>query len=293
MSSTSKHFASLQATADSRLGTLGFADRGGCVRLLAPYTACMDFKQSNMGEILDSEHQMVLAGAERFGAYFVNASDFNALLARFVKSVRPDRYIFAMFLSQIRKHTTLALFSAVRLHRIQAQMDLRQVLEAGSCAAYALVNPDPSGFVDVDTDGILDASKELTTKRYRWLDEHFSLGSVAIKKMKKTINESTAHSNIVYAHNTFKFDDEQGRFRTPFFDLEDEYLVQTDLWQVANVAMGLMDLLYGVDQTVHAVQFVEDFVPALKVLEAENNRLKAEMMATERYRRVQEGPAGG
>ena len=37
----------------------------------------MDFKQETIGDILDSEKEMVLHGAERFGAYFIHASEIN------------------------------------------------------------------------------------------------------------------------------------------------------------------------------------------------------------------------
>jgi len=230
---------------------------------------------------------MILHGAERFGNYFINASEFNNLLQQFIESVDPDRFIFAMFLSQIRKHHLLAHFSAIRLHHIQAMMNLRQVLEAGSCAAYAIANPDREGFADIDEKGIIDPSQELAKKRYEWLEDNFKKESDAIKNMKGTINSSTAHSNIVYAHNNFRFDVEQGKFITPFFDIEDDYLVKTDLWQIGNIAIGLMDLFYGVNKKLGVIKFMDDFVPRLKTLETKNYRLKAEMMNSRRYKRAQ------
>jgi len=247
----------------------------------------MDFKQETIGDILTSEHEMVLHGAESYGDYFINASEFNHLLQGFIKSVDPDRFIFAMFLAQIRKYHLLALFSAVRLHHIQAMMNLRQVLEAGSCAAYAIANPDQNGFADIDENGIIDATQELTKQRYKWLEENFEKGSDAIKNMKTTINNSTAHSNIVYAHNNFRFDGKEGKFDTPFFDIKDDYLVKTDLWQIGNIAMGLMDLFYGVNKSLNVVKFVDDFIPRLKKLENDNNQLKKEMMESERFKNAQ------
>ena len=126
----------------------------------------MDFKQSTIGEILDSEREMVLKGAELYGEFFVNAADFNHLLNEFLKSVDRDLFIFTAFLSQIRKHHTLALFSTVRLHHTQAMMDLRQVLESGTCAAYAMRNPEVDDFAEIDKQGIMNSSDVLTTKRY-------------------------------------------------------------------------------------------------------------------------------
>ena len=166
-------------------------------------------------------------------------------------------------------------------------MDLRQVLEAGSCAAYAIANPDKAGFGDIAENGIIDPSKELTVKRYSWLETNFKTGSDAIKNMKGLINGSTAHSNIVYAQKNFSFDNASRKFVTPFFDNEDEYHVKCDLWQIANIVMGLMDLFYGVNKDINVIKFIDDFVPRLKALEAENFRLKTEMMSHERYLNAQ------
>jgi hypothetical protein len=253
--------------------------------VLAIKKLTMEFKQETIDEIIESEKQMVLTGADRYGTYFANASQFNDLLQHFIKSVDPDRFIFAMFLAQIRKHTTLALFSALRLHHLQTMMDLRQVLEAAACAAYAIANPDVAGFADVDDDGVADTSQELTKRRYKWLEENFKLGSDAIKNMKTSINASSAHSNIVYAYNNFRFDEEKGNFSTPFFDIEDDYLVKTNLWQIGNIIMGITDLLYGVNRNIGSIKFIPEFIPRLKALEIENNKLKAEMMSTDRYQR--------
>lgn len=246
----------------------------------------MDFKQSTFGEIIDSERDMVLTADERYGAYYVNAFEFNTLLNEFVKSVDPDRFIFAIFLSQVKKHSTLALFSVVRLHHTQAMMDLRQVLEAGACASYAIANKESTDFVDVGENGILDASQSLTSKRYKWLGEKYPSGSVAIRNMKESLNSSATHSNIIYAHNNFNFNDVTGKFETPFFDIEDEYLVKTNLWAVGNIIMGLMDLFYGVAKDHGGIVFADDFIQRLKTLETENHRLKAEMMETERYKKT-------
>ena len=51
--------------------------------------------------------------------------------------------------------------------------------------------------------------------------------------------------------------------------------------------MGLIDLFYGVNKGRDVIKFVDDFVPRLKKLEAENHCLKAKMMKHERYRRAQ------
>lgn len=92
---------------------------------------------------------MVIRGVNRYGPYFSNASEFIEMLSTgMIKSIDPDRDLFAIFLSHIQKHLTLALFSALRLHHVQAMMNLRQVLEAGACAAYAIANQNHADFAN-------------------------------------------------------------------------------------------------------------------------------------------------
>jgi len=246
----------------------------------------MDFKQSTFQEILDSEHEMVLQAEQRFGSYYVNAVRFNELLSQSINTVHLTRLIFALFLSQVRKHHTLALFSTVRLHRIQAKMDLRQALEAGAFAAYAIAHIDATDFADKDEEGILNPTQDLAKKRYKWLEQNFAEGSNTIKRLKGTINKSTAHSNIADGQSNFNFDGLNRRFDTPFFDFEDDYLVKSDLWLIANVAMGLLRLFFEVNRTLNVVVFADDFEKRIKELSADNDQLRAAMMQTERYQRA-------
>jgi hypothetical protein len=161
------------------------------------------FKQGTIEQILESEKEMVLTAPQRFGQYYEHAFEGAMFLTQFLKSIDPDRYVFGGFLSQVKKHHTLALFSAVRLHKVQSMMNLRQVLEAGACAAFAIANPDHKHFVDTDPYGILDPSQKLTRERYKWLKQNYSAGSDAIEEIKKKINESGAHANFISTYNNF------------------------------------------------------------------------------------------
>jgi hypothetical protein len=94
-------------------------------------------------------------------------------------------------------------------------MNLRQVLEAGAAAAFAIAHPEMRHFADIDDIGLLDPSKNLAQKRYRWLDEHFPVQSQSIKEKKKLINKSTSHANIVSANQTFDVDHQLEQINAP------------------------------------------------------------------------------
>src|SRR5258707_12270979 len=101
--------------------------------------------------------------------------------------------MFGRLFSLMKKHHTLSLFSALRLHKMQAMMDLRQVLEAGAAAAFAIANPETDHFVDVDGFGIMDPSQKLTGKRYKWLDQNYPDKSARMPRPKDRINSSPTH----------------------------------------------------------------------------------------------------
>jgi len=246
----------------------------------------MEFRQSTIDQILDSEKEMILTAPQRFGEYYIHSFDCSMFLTQFLKSIDHDRYVFAGFISQVKKHHTLALFSAVRLHKVQSMMNLRQVLEAGACAAFAIANPDHKHFVKTDPYGILDPSQKLTKERYKWLKQNYPAGSDAIEGIKKQINNTGAHANFVNTYNNLRTDYEQGWFSAPFFDIEDEYLVKTDLWRIGSVAITLLDLFYGVNDGLNVIKFVDNFLPVFQKLVKKDKTLREEMMSSERFKRA-------
>ena len=189
------------------------------------------YPQSTLEEIVDSERTMFLDGESRYGRHFKLARTATMYLSQCVVTVEHDRSdTFGRLFSLMKKHHTLAFLSALRLHRVQSMINLRQVLEAGAGAAYAIANPDVRGFVDIDAFGIMDPSDKLVKKRNRWLDENYPAGSAWIKDTKGQINNQSAHANIVSADATFRAGQAKDVVDLPFFDAEDEHFVQADLW---------------------------------------------------------------
>ncbi|MGO9047138.1 MAG: hypothetical protein ACLPXW_23580, partial [Xanthobacteraceae bacterium] len=157
----------------------------------------MVFPQSTLEEIIESERQMVLTASERYGEVYANARTCSVFLSRCITGIDHERMIFARLFSLMKKHHMLALLSLVRLHKVQAMMNIRQVLEAGAAAAFAIANPEQEHFVETDAQGLLDPAQDLTKKRYKWLHENYRQKSDWIKKTKDQINVSTAHANII------------------------------------------------------------------------------------------------
>jgi hypothetical protein len=203
-------------------------------------------------------------------------------LSSVVKLVDRNHETFVRFLSRVTKHHLLAVFSTARLHQIQATMNLRQVLEAGACAAFAIANPDPAHFLTPE--GTLDTSNKSAGRCYKWLDEQFPDGSSQIKTMKDMINKSTAHANIAYTQKNFRISDSGNEFSTPFFDIDDEDFVKSDFLLASKIALSLIDLFYGVNETVNAIVWRDDFGSRFDSLLEQEAALRAEMILRARSR---------
>jgi hypothetical protein len=245
----------------------------------------VEFPQSTLEEIIESERLMLLTAEERYGKYYQNARVCSIFLSRCIASVDHDRMMFARFFALMKKHHLLALLSLLRLHKVQAMMNLRQVLEAGAAAAFAIANPEQHHFAETDAQGLLDPSQELTKRRYKWLHENYRAKSDWIKSTKEQINMSAAHANIVSSGSIFRVADAGDTINAPFFDIEDEYVVKADLRQTASIALTLMDLFYGVNQGRNAISFYPDFAASVGRLARDTDALLAELKATDRFKR--------
>ena len=245
----------------------------------------MEFLQSTFEEIIESERLMLLTAEDRYGKFYKNARVCSMFLSRCVTEVDHDRMMFGRFFALMKKHHMLALLSIIRLHKVQAMMNLRQVLEAGAAAAFAIANPEQHHFAETDEQGLLDPTQELTKKRYKWLHENYRLKSDWIKGTKERINVSAAHANIVSSGSAFRVAETGDLINVPFFDIEDQYFVKADLWQTASIALTLMDLFYGVNKERNVIAFYPDFANSLGRLAQETDALLAEMKAADRFKR--------
>lgn len=225
-------------------------------------------------ELADEENVMLAAAEKEYGAFWKNAIEYNGLLNSFFKEVAPNAMFFVMFMSQVRKHHTLALLSIARRHHVQAHMDFRQTIEATTSAVYGLAHHENEDFVTSGADGTIDDVDP--TKKYHWLNENFKSHSDFLKNQKNTINKGPAHSSTTYAFLNFDFKKDVG-FATPFFDKDDVFLTQMDLWFAGNLAMGIMDLVAIANKKYPLITLVPDFVQQQKNLETENHRLKTEL----------------
>jgi hypothetical protein len=244
-------------------------------------------KSETLEGLVDSEHLLARTASERYGHYYFHAREATVLLSTCITSVDITRVNFARFFSYTKKHHLLAMLSTIRLHKVQAAMDLRQALEASAWAAYALAHTDQSYFVEERGDGALHIPKRLTAARNKWLAGHFSAGSAVIKEYKDRINETAAHAGLVYSHQALTIDEAAGVFDMPFFDKEDLFHVYSDLWLLGSIGISIMDLLFGVKEHFDPpIEFEADFPDRFTSLYDQNKLLRQELHNTPRHKRI-------
>jgi hypothetical protein len=256
------------------------------IHLAASSRMKMKVQETGIAQLLDDEHRFVLEAPDKYGRYFEHAMQCSFLLSNFVISMKPYETL-AAFLSLVKKNHLLSVFSIARRHKVQAMMNLRQFLEASVDAAFAIQNPHPDHFVMCKGGGLLESTQDLRRKRYLWLGANYPGPSESIKQMKNQINESTAHSSLIFAQANFKRVGDEV-FEAPYFDAEDDYFTQADLWLSGKCALTALDLFFGVNMDAKAIIFDERFGEQFSALERNDAFLRAEAMETERFKKARE-----
>ncbi len=191
------------------------------------------------------------------------------------------------FYYSVRNFYWLTLFSIIRLHKVQASLDLRQLIEYGTDAAYSIAFPDVEEFAKTDEFGIMDSTKELKSKRYEWLKKNYPATSEAILRIKGPV-QILSHSNIVDTNRGYKllFSENNAQIQVSYFDFEDDYIEKASLWQLANTTLAIMGLWYEVGQNYKTIEIVSNFAERHSILMQENQTIKDEFTKTERFQKA-------
>jgi hypothetical protein len=226
------------------------------------------------------EHERVLDAERRYGNAYVNAYNTTIILSNIMMWPITDCEIFIRFLSQMKKYHFSSLLSTVRLHRIQAKMDLRYFLESTVNAAYALVHQDSSIYFDYTSMRQSDA-KKASRQAYKWIEGAYGGHSEAVRRIKDQINNQSAHANIFNSQHNFAFiSGERAEIHTTFFDFEDEAWIKADLYQCAQAGLIGIDLLLDVQKQHGGFLPSAEALEGLPVLIADNEAVFRELSAT-------------
>ena len=86
--------------------------------------------------------------------------------------------------------------------------------------------------------------------------------------------------------STFRVAETGDTINAPFFDVEDDYTVKSDLWQTGSIALTPADFFYGVNQGRNVIQFCPGFTRHVERLARNNEALINELKSTDRFKRA-------
>ncbi len=254
------------------------------VESLRSHTAPKPDEGYTFAHLIEAERTLLLEAPERYGAAFQNAQELTSLFSTFIASIEPNAELFVRWMSQANKHQVLALLSASRRHRVQATMNLRQVIEASCQAAFAMEHREPESVFRRDDQGEPTLRKKHIARSYEWVKRNFPNENQILETLNKHISESSAHAYITSSNANFAHAVDSGRMDTTFFDVPDDFVERGALLQVAGVALNAVNLLLSANTRFPCFQIKPSCLSDLRRLALGTQRIQEEMMRSERFR---------
>jgi hypothetical protein len=179
------------------------------------------------------EAEMIEWTAKRAGIFGLFAHSAFAVMDTAVDGLSQDYLLFAGAWSTVRSFSGQALLAAMRQHRIQMNLCIRQVLEGVALAAYLMAHPRPQHPI-VDAQGKMIEPKLMMTKHvYPWFKSEHPVENDRIKELKDHINLLSGHANLLATSAVFDYGQNVGStIAADFFDLPIEEMVWANFYEV-------------------------------------------------------------
>lgn len=240
-------------------------------------------------DLSKQENLLVEKAPSELGPEFVLAHDLVFFTDEFFVSVNHEALpypalMFLTFHAQFHNALVLCLLSSVRKHNVQFHMMLRQALENGVLACYALFETNKDAFYKVNKYDIIEIDKNIKVKAYNWLEKNYKDRSDMIKHMKEYINELFAHAGSPDPSN-FHFDRSSSEFYTKFFDSDDILFAKIRLHLVGKTALVFLDLFAKIIKTIPIVSLVDDFSQKIDSFINESIQIENEIKSSHRIAR--------
>ena len=228
----------------------------------------------NIEGFAEQERKCIQMARNDFGEIIAFAERVLQHLWVCVTEVEPEALTSMFFLSQCRKSLWLALLSAVRRHRVQCLLMLRNVTETAALACYALHEPELKAYGHEDKRGLYVVNEKARRDAYKWLDAGFPEHSKSLKLTKDTINGNFAHANLLPAFTTLTIDKNERAYEGVLFDNTKPFIVAFDVWWIGDVGLGVSSLYGRVVEKHPRVVLCSNFSDTMSALWREKVRLQ-------------------
>lgn len=238
-------------------------------------------KQQTFWDIVEQENLSREKASDRYWNYFEHACEAMSLFWNMFESLDLEKHLFVAYYWHMQRHLMLWLLSSIRQHHVQVWMNLRQVLEAWARSLYSMGNTSADEFYEFDENWALLSDKKkrekLEDKRNEWLNANYPEDSKIIKRLKKLINETTAHCNITYVISNFNISQNWSEYALPFFDEYNEFTVKNDLWFIGNLVRWFVWAFICVNRTHTSWVLAKGIQDRYRILVETNDKLKKQM----------------
>lgn len=151
---------------------------------------------TTLEEFINAEQHLTVNAPERLGSIVDISQQGLAILNTSIIRINERQDLIAPFMLSIQKSMTLAFLSYIRSHTVQAELNCRQAIELTTLGAYFLANQDVSALDHTDPENPkFKKFKRLSCKANKWLERIEPKLSELLEKIKRSINENTAHGN--------------------------------------------------------------------------------------------------
>ncbi len=183
--------------------------------------------------------------AEPFVIFAQNAFE---VFATAITDSLPDCLLFRGAYSHTRKMAGLAVLSALRQHRVENGLNLRQVVEATTLMGYLAAHPGVPGDLgkaNVTHKGLIASNENLRKLAFAWTTATYPGLDGDLRFYKDHINRNRSHATIFSTAAVYDYADREGIADERFYDTPDPLETRSTLLatgNVINLASGMLIL---------------------------------------------------
>lgn len=209
-----------------------------------------------LSEIVKSEPDAMAWTNEVAEPFVVFAQNAFEIFSTAVTHTIDDCLLFRGAYSHTRKMAGLAVLSALRQHRIENGLNLRQVIEGTSLMGYLAAHPGYPGDLakpNLSHQELVTANEKLMKTAFKWMTETHPVLDGDLRFYKGHINRNRSHVTVMATASVYDYRDKDGVADQRFYDAPDPLETRATLLATGNIINLASGMLILTSQTTDAV----------------------------------------
>lgn len=231
--------------------------------------------------LAEQEHRAAIALRQLSPAYVTFLEEAVDAFVDSILAFNSERMLFEGFFIHAKKMARLSLMSALRQHRVQMNLNLRQLIEATSHFAYFAHNTEfPTTWAAKGSSAadLFKSNDAVTKEVYRWIEQAYPEFSSDFVAYKRQLNRATAHATII--STGWMIDFEAGRYIDQFLDSSSELDCKIGLHTAGQIVTLSGMMVQYLARDVGGFTVNSNLAGRLNLLQSTSDDLRAELAAT-------------